>query len=55
MDSPDQNMDTRIYAEKAYELILAGITECRTIEAQCMLLDAVVCQCALFTRVWGAS
>ncbi|OCX15316.1 hypothetical protein L1F06_013125 [Ectopseudomonas hydrolytica] len=46
-------MDTRIYSEKAYELILAGMTECSTIEAQCMLLDAVVCQCALFTRVLG--
>lgn len=39
------------HAEKACQLILSGVQQCRTAEDQLLLLDSLACQCALFARL----
>lgn len=39
------------YAERAYTLILSGVANCKSAEEQLLLLQSLVCQCAVFTRV----
>lgn len=42
-----------IYATKAYELILSGVSQFDTKLDQGLLLDSMMCQCAVFTRMLG--
>ncbi|WJV25507.1 MULTISPECIES: hypothetical protein [Pseudomonas] len=39
------------HAERAFDLIQSGITECGTGEEQRLLLESILCQCAAFTRL----
>lgn len=51
MDRLSDYPKSSIHAEKAYELILSGVQQCNTAEDQLLLLDSLVCQCALFARL----
>ncbi|EPP5101065.1 hypothetical protein ACUQRY_001329 [Enterobacter hormaechei] len=53
MDHSDSNKKTSIHAQRAYSLILSGIAECDTALDQRLLLDSLICQCAVFTRILG--
>ena len=39
------------HAERAYTLILTGVMDCQSAEDQLLLLQSLVCQCAVFTRM----
>ncbi|MEX5447814.1 hypothetical protein [Stutzerimonas stutzeri] len=39
------------HAERAYTLILSGVANCKSAEDQLLLLQSLVCQCAVFTRM----
>lgn len=51
MDKPGNRTRASIHAERAYALILSGVSECDTALDQRLLLDSLVCQCAAFTRM----
>ncbi|GKT02121.1 hypothetical protein AVKW3434_22050 [Acidovorax sp. SUPP3434] len=51
MNLTDSTTKPSIYAERAYALILAGVTACDSARDQRLLLDSLVCQCAAFTRL----
>lgn len=51
MDHSDNTIRPSIHAERAYALILSGVAECNTALEQRLLLDSLVCQCAVFTRM----
>lgn len=53
MDHSDSNKKTSIHAQRAYSLILSGVAECDTALDQRLLLDSLICQCAVFTRILG--
>ncbi|MBK0032579.1 hypothetical protein IBT47_09810 [Erwinia sp. S43] len=53
MDQSDSNKKTSIHAQRAYALILSGVAECDTALDQRLLLDSLICQCAMFTRILG--
>lgn len=42
-----------IYAETAYDLILSGVKKFQSEEDQRLLLDSLLCQCAVFARMLG--
>ncbi|CRI57789.1 hypothetical protein N5D48_00270 [Pseudomonas sp. GD03858] len=50
MDCHDQAKPS-IYAETAYKLILAGVNKFQSEEDQRLLLDSLLCQCAVFARL----
>ncbi|HAB5395080.1 TPA_asm: hypothetical protein GB599_01215 [Salmonella enterica subsp. enterica serovar Mbandaka] len=52
MDHSDNN-GTSIHAQRAYALIMSGVAECDTALDQRLLLDSLICQCAVFTRILG--
>lgn len=52
MDHSDNNR-TSIHAQRAYALIMSGVAECDTALDQRLLLDSLICQCAVFTRILG--
>ncbi|EMC2289014.1 hypothetical protein VB661_002672 [Salmonella enterica] len=52
MDHSDNN-GTSIHAQRAYALIMSGVAECNTALDQRLLLDSLICQCAVFTRILG--
>lgn len=52
MDHSDNN-GTSIHAQRAYALIMSGVAECDTAQDQRLLLDSLICQCAVFTRILG--
>ncbi|MBS3685122.1 hypothetical protein [Klebsiella quasipneumoniae] len=52
MDHSD-NDGTSIHAQRAYALIMSGVAECDTALDQRLLLDSLICQCAVFTRILG--
>ncbi|MFT0596296.1 hypothetical protein [Klebsiella michiganensis] len=52
MDHSDNN-GTSIHAQRAYALIMSGVAECDTAMDQRLLLDSLICQCAVFTRILG--
>ncbi|AIQ99560.1 hypothetical protein JY494_09905 [Serratia marcescens] len=54
MDHSDNNR-TSIHAQRAYALIMSGVAECDTALDQRLLLDSLICQCAVFTRILGAN
>lgn len=54
MDHSDNN-GTSIHAQRAYALIMSGVAECDTALDQRLLLDSLICQCAVFTRILGAN
>ncbi|ELF6204838.1 TPA: hypothetical protein QEM76_005628 [Pseudomonas putida] len=51
MDHAENTTKPSIHAERAYALILSGVAECDTALEQRLLLDSLVCQCAVFTRI----
>lgn len=51
MDHSDSIKKTSIHAQRAYALILSGVAECDTALDQRLLLDSLICQCAVFTRI----
>ncbi|TRO24306.1 hypothetical protein EQ826_17550 [Ectopseudomonas mendocina] len=51
MDRLSEFPKSSIYAEKAYELILSGMKQCESAEDQRLLLESLMCQCALFARL----
>ncbi|EPB9494643.1 TPA: hypothetical protein L4Q76_001633 [Pseudomonas aeruginosa] len=53
MDHSDTNKKTSVHAQRAYSLILSGVAECDTALDQRLLLDSLICQCAVFTRILG--
>ncbi|UXS00090.1 hypothetical protein [Agrobacterium tumefaciens] len=53
MDHSDNNGGTSIHAQRAYALIMSGVAECDTALDQRLLLDSLICQCAVFTRILG--
>jgi hypothetical protein len=53
MDNSDDN-GTSIHAQRAYALIMSGVEECDTALDQRLLLDSLICQCAVFTRILGS-
>lgn len=50
MDHSDNN-GASIHAQRAYALIMSGVTGCDTAQEQRLLLDSLICQCAVFTRL----
>lgn len=52
MDHSDNN-GTSIHAQRAYALIMSGVADCDTALDQRLLLDSLICQCAVFTRILG--
>lgn len=52
MDHSDNN-GTSIHAQRAYALIMSGVAECDTALDQRLLLDSLICQRAVFTRILG--
>ncbi|HDT1677175.1 TPA: hypothetical protein QHQ92_001689 [Enterobacter hormaechei subsp. steigerwaltii] len=52
MDHSDNN-GTSIHAQRAYALIMSGVAECDSALDQRLLLDSLICQCAVFTRILG--
>ncbi len=52
MENSDNN-GTSIHAQRAYALIMSGVAECDTALDQRLLLDSLICQCAVFTRILG--
>lgn len=52
MDQLEKGAKASIYAEKAYQLILQGVKEFKSAEDQRLLLNSLLCQCALFSRIW---
>ncbi|HBN9494410.1 hypothetical protein [Pseudomonas aeruginosa] len=48
-----ENNGTSIHAQRAYALIMSGVAECDTALDQRLLLDSLICQCAVFTRILG--
>ncbi|MCK2094541.1 hypothetical protein [Thauera aromatica] len=53
MDRLSDSLESSIYAEKAYQLILSGVQECHSAKDQRLLLESLMCQCALFSRILG--
>lgn len=51
MDSPDNKKKASIHAERAYALIFSGVITCESAVDQRMLINALICQCATFTRI----
>ncbi|PAU51933.1 hypothetical protein BZL41_26215 [Pseudomonas sp. PIC25] len=52
MDRLRKEAKASIYAEKAYQLILQGVREFHSAEDQRLLMNSLLCQCALFSRLW---
>lgn len=52
MDHSDNN-GASIHAQRAYALIMSGVADCDTALDQRLLLDSLICQCAVFTRILG--
>lgn len=51
MNEADDSKTPSKHAERAYELILAGMTNCQTVEEQHLLLHSLLCQRAVFSRM----
>lgn len=52
MDHSDDN-GASIQAQRAYALMMSGVAECDTAQDQRLLLDSLIFQCAVFTRILG--
>ncbi|WP_409315192.1 hypothetical protein [Pseudomonas putida] len=52
MERHDQ-IKPSVYAGTAYELILTGVRKFQTEEDQRLLLDSLLCQCAVFARMFA--
>lgn len=53
MDRLSKDDKPSIYAETAYQLILSGVNKFQSEKDQRLLLDSLLCQCAVFARVLG--
>jgi len=53
MDQFNNQTKASIYAEAAYNLILSGVNQFQSEEDQRLLLDSLLCQCAVFARMAG--
>jgi len=52
MNGSDSASKPSIHAERAYALILSGVSECETALDQRLLLNSLICQGAIFARLW---
>ncbi|CAB5671334.1 Uncharacterised protein [Delftia tsuruhatensis] len=43
---------TSPHAKRAFELILSGVLNCGTALEQRLLIESLICQSALFIRLW---
>ncbi|WP_082303413.1 hypothetical protein [Pseudomonas meliae] len=53
MERSNDQTKPSIYAETAYQLILSGVNQFQSEEDQRLLLDSLLCQCAVFARLLG--
>ncbi|MFJ5483626.1 hypothetical protein ACIPUE_10415 [Pectobacterium actinidiae] len=53
MDRLNGQAKPSIYAETAYQLILSGVNQFQSEKDQRLLLDSLLCQCAVFARMLG--
>ncbi|UMZ10703.1 hypothetical protein I9018_24940 [Pseudomonas sp. MPFS] len=51
MEHFDSQTKPSIYAETAYELILSGVNRFESEADRRLLLDSLLCQCAVFARI----
>ncbi|WP_315138758.1 hypothetical protein [Achromobacter marplatensis] len=51
MDRLDSQVKPSIYAQKAYQLILSGVNQFQSAQDQRLLLESILCQCAVFARM----
>ncbi|QLF92114.1 hypothetical protein HW090_02380 [Pseudomonas sp. ABC1] len=53
MDRLDDDIKPSIYAQTAYEMILSGVQQFQSEYDQRRFLDSLLCQCAVFSRMFG--